>query len=136
MIVTLTCENDSTTHEVLYVDKDFEFGAIQWSLSLAPPAGYSRTLSIDQIKLVREDFDCFKSKVLLYGDMLKMVLNVNSRSYLADLTDYTLYENYVEFGLKNTGVEADFADKKDSEITLTPDVTLNATGGFALRGPI
>ena len=31
MIVTLTCENDSTTHEVLYVDKDFEFGAIQWS---------------------------------------------------------------------------------------------------------
>jgi len=133
MIVTLTCENDSTTHEVLYVDKDFEFGAIQWSLSLAPPVGYSRTLSIDQIKLVREDFEWFKSKVLVYGDMIKMVLNVNSRDYLVDLTDYTLYENYVEFGLKNTGVEADFADKRDSEITLTPDVTLNATGGFALR---
>ena len=87
MIVTLNCLNDSTTHEVLYVDKDLEFGAIQWSLSLAPPVGYSRTLSIDQIKLVREDFDWFKSKVLLYGDMLKMVLNVNSKSYLADLTD-------------------------------------------------
>lgn len=133
MIVTLTCENDNTTHEVLYVDKDFEFGNIQWALSLAPPVGYSRTLSIDQIKLVREDFEWFKSKVSVYGDMLKMVLNVNSRDYLADLTDYTLYENYLEFGLKNTGVEADFADKKDSEITLTPDVTLDATGGFALR---
>jgi hypothetical protein len=133
MIVTLTCENDSTTHEVLYVDKDFEFGAIKWSLSLTPPVGYSRTLSIDQIKLVREDFDYFKSKVLVYGDTLKMVLNVNSRDYLVDLTDYTLYENYVEFGLINTGVEADFAEKKDSEITLTPDVTLDTTGLFTLR---
>lgn len=133
MIVTLTCENDNTTHEVLYVDKDFEFGAIQWSLSLTPPVGYSRTLSLDQIKLVRDDFEWFKSKVSVYGDTLKMVLNVNSRDYLADLTDYTLYENYVEFGLKNAGVEADFADKKDSEITLTPDVTLDTTGEFALR---
>ena len=133
MIVTLTCENDNTTHEVLYVDKDFEFGAIQWSLSLTPPIGYSRTLSIDRIKLVRADFEWFKSKVLVYGDTLKMVLNVNSRDYLVDLTDYTLYENYVEFGLKNTGVEADFADKKDSEITLTPNITLSSTGEFALR---
>lgn len=133
MIVTLTCENDNTTHEVLYVDKDFEFGAIQWALSLTPPIGYSRTLSLDQIKLVREDFEWFKSKVLIYGDMLKMVLSVNSRDYLVDLTDYTLYENYVEFGLKIAGVEADFADKKDSEITLTPDVELNTTGSFALR---
>ncbi len=132
MIVTLTCENDNTTHEVLYVDKDFEFGAIKWSLSLTPPVGYSRTLSLDQIKLVREDFEWFKSKVLVYGDTLKMVLNVNSRDYLVDLTDYTLYENYVEFGLKNTGVEADFADKKDSEITLTPVALLNTTGDFAL----
>lgn len=133
MIVTLTCENDNTTHEVLYVDKDFEFGAIQWSLSLAPPVGYSRTLSLDQIKLVREDFEWFKSKVSVYGDTLKMLLNVNSRDYLVDLTDYTLYENYVEFGLKITGVEADFAEKKDSEITLTPNMTLLATGSFALR---
>lgn len=136
MIVTLTCENDNTTHEVLYVDKDFEFGAIQWALSLAPPVGYSRTLSLDQIKLVREDFEWFKSKVLIYGDTLKMVLSVNSRDYLVDLTDYTLYENYVEFGLKNTGVEADFADKKDSEITLTPVAMLNTTGGFALTDKI
>src|SRR5574344_2038133 len=133
MTVTLTCENDNTTHEVLYVDKDFEFGAIQWSLSLTPPVGYSRTLSIDQIKLVRDDFDYFKSKVLVYGDTLNMVLNVNSRDYLVDLTDYTLYEKYVEFGLINTGVEADFADKKDSEITLTPHVRLNTTGSFTLR---
>ena len=63
MIVTLTCENDSTTHEVLYVDKDFEFGAIQWSLSLTPPVGYSRTLSIDQIKLVRDDFEIGRAHV-------------------------------------------------------------------------
>ena len=133
MIVTLTCQNDNTTHNVLYLDKDFTKTNFQWSLSLTPPVGYTRTFSKTLIKLVLADFDYFKSKIIVYGDMLKMVLNVNSRDYLVDLNGYMLHEHYVEFGLKNTGVEADFDQKRDSEITLTPDVTLNATGGFALR---
>ena len=134
--ITLTCLNDRTTHKVAFIDKDFNGGRINWTLSLTPPIGYSRELSIDSFKFIRSDFQYIWQRFIIYGNLLKINLEVFKNgvsygTYRIDINDgTTFHSNKCICALSASGVEAAFAAKKDSEILIPKDGMITNAGDF------
>lgn len=134
--ITLTCLNDSTTHEVAFIDKDFTGGRINWTLKLTPPIGYSRELSVDSFKFVRSDFQYIWQRFITYGNLLKINLEVFKNgvsygTYRINIQDGTTFHaKKCICSLSASGVEADFAAKKESEILVPKDGTITNAGDF------
>lgn len=134
--ITLSCLNDSTTHNVAFIDKDFTGGRINWTLKLTPPIGYSRELSVDSFKFVRSDFQYIWQRFIVYGNLLKINLEVFKNgvsygTYRINISDGTTFlKNKCICSLSASGVEADFAAKKESEILVPKNGTITNAGDF------
>ena len=84
MIVTLTCENDNTTHEVLYVDKDFEFGGFEYEIDLND--------SWNKWEEVRNNYLSLEVKsVTVTNENSKVLTNLSTEVFNQLETTYTNY---------------------------------------------